>query len=167
MTTAEGGAIPLAMRMVKEKGGWKIAFIEVEQSGLSVAGNPASMAGAASPGVLEPNTEMQAFVLNDTRRFVSSLGDGNFASFLPRWHSAMTESELEPLAAGREKRDLIAAITAQPPKITTAEMTQEGWLELEGFFENDRGRYEFAYAYANDGGRPKLVNFNYEVFSRQ
>ncbi len=154
LTTESGGVIPVEIGLVKEAGGWKINAIERDIAGLSD--------GASQ--TMPPPAVQQSMVLSDTRRFASSLGDDDFAFFLPEWVDVMTEPELSGgFAQFRPDRQRIVDITAQPPTITSAEFTDEGLLRLRGFFANEAGRYEFEYDYAGHDGDAKLYAFTFRL----
>jgi len=154
LTTESGRVVPVEIRLVNEPDGWKINAIERDIAGLSD--------GASQ--TMPPVTVQQSMAFSDTRRFASSLGDDDFAFFLPEWVDMMTEPELSGgFAQFRPDRQRIVDITAQPPTITSAEFTDEGLLRLRGYFANEAGRYEFEYDYAGHDGDAKLYAFTFRL----
>lgn len=155
VTTKEGGTIPLKIKFVKEQGQWKILSIEKPAAGLV----PEESKGKTIPAETELAT-MADTALHD---FALAVNKGDFTDFHATlsdlWKSQITPEKLLEIFQEfvKQKVDLTVLsqyqlVFSQPPKIS-----EEGLLELEGYYPTQPSTTYFALSYVYEHPDWKLA----------
>lgn len=158
VTTSDDAVVPLTVRLVKEGGEWRINAIEAEWAGMaSRSGHPVS--DLPSLAIQISATRLA------TSRFIDSLEEPDFSSFLGHWVNSMTLSKLESsFGKAREAKNDLAPLRDAQPTIEDAKvLNSRGVLEIKGHYDIAPGRYIFTYKLIPDGKDWKIASFEFQL----
>jgi hypothetical protein len=159
VTLADGGTLPLSMKLVKESGGWKVISLTTPRAGATLA----SPSGEPSiPG----DDQLKALVHGTITDFARAVEAGDFGPFhqniSARWQTQITADQLRQVFGQfvDQKLDLSGVYGLDPVLGAPPSTSGEGLLVLSGFYPLRPQPLEFELKYIYEHPQWKLFGIH-------
>ncbi|MGB5484539.1 DUF4864 domain-containing protein [Parasphingorhabdus sp.] len=161
-TTASGGKIPLNLRLVQTENGWKINAIIKDRAGFQTR----SEEEKSLPVPSDP--ELLALVRSSMANFVDGMNaptmTGFRKSFSQTFQRQFSLAELETAFKKFKANDELEVFKTLKPVVQNGtKITDEGVLQVKGYYNTRPTRMTFEQGYIYEGTGWKLLEFNVEA----
>lgn len=159
VTLADGGTLPLSMKLVKESGGWKVMSLTTPRAGAALA----SPSGEPS---IPADDQVRALIHGTITEFAQAVAAGDFGPFhqkiSARWQTQITAEQLRQVFGQfvDQRLDLSGVHNLEPVLGAPPSTSSEGLLVVSGFYPLRPQPLEFELKYIYEHPQWKLFGIH-------